>query len=94
LLDYVKRVLRKTYTKTPDISRNGQAVTICFNDFVVDVIPGFERLGGGYLIPNAIKYNWISTDPKQHIKIMSDRNEYHHRKLKPLIKMIKCWNRK
>ncbi|MED1945892.1 hypothetical protein ABE237_21950 [Brevibacillus formosus] len=27
LLDMVKRVLRKEYTKTPDISRNGQAVT-------------------------------------------------------------------
>jgi hypothetical protein len=28
LLDLVKRTLRKTYTKTLDISRNGQAVTI------------------------------------------------------------------
>jgi hypothetical protein len=28
LLDWVKRTLRKTYTLTPDISRNGQAVTI------------------------------------------------------------------
>src|SRR6266850_1992058 len=28
LLELVKRTLRKTYTKTPDIARNGQAVTI------------------------------------------------------------------
>lgn len=43
LLDLVKRTFRKTYTKTPDISRNGQAVTIRFEDFVVDVVPGFNR---------------------------------------------------
>ncbi len=49
LLDLVKRTLRKTYTKTPDISRNGQAVTICFDDFRVDVVPAFYRQGGGLL---------------------------------------------
>ena len=36
LLDFLKHTLRKTYTRTPDISRNGQAVTIRFEDFVVD----------------------------------------------------------
>src|SRR5438093_816690 len=53
LLDLVKRTLKRTYTRTPDISRNGQAVTIRFDDFVVDVVPGFNRQGGGCLIPNS-----------------------------------------
>jgi len=63
LLDFVKRTLRKTYTRTPDISRNGQAVTIRFEDFVIDAVPAFNREGGGYLIPNSISQKWISTDP-------------------------------
>src|SRR5438132_1579102 len=46
LLDRMKRVLRRTYPRTPDISRNGQAVTISFTDFKVDVVPGFYRTGG------------------------------------------------
>jgi hypothetical protein len=41
LLDYTKRLLLKTYTSTPDISRNGQAVSVRFADFVVDVVVGF-----------------------------------------------------
>ena len=45
LLDFLKRTLRKTYTRTPDISRNGQAVTLRFTDFVVDVVPSFSREG-------------------------------------------------
>jgi tRNA nucleotidyltransferase (CCA-adding enzyme) len=47
LLDLLKRTLRRTYTRTPDISRSGQAVSIRFEDFVVDVVPSFYREGGG-----------------------------------------------
>lgn len=93
LLDLVKKTLRRTYTKTPDISRNGQAVTIRFDDFMVDVVPAFDRKGGGYLIPNSISQSWISTDPKKHVEIMSQQNKIHQGKLVPLVKMIKGWNK-
>lgn len=93
LLDLVKRTLRKTYTNTPDISRNGQAVTICFNDFKVDVVPAFYRQGGGFLIPNSISQSWISTDPKKHVAVMSTSNAAHNNDMVPLIKMIKGWNK-
>lgn len=93
LIDLVKRTLKRTYPKTPDISRNGQAVTITFTDFMVDVIPAFEREGGGYFIPNSINQSWIATDPKAHVHIMSAANEVHNGDLVPLIKMIKGWNR-
>lgn len=93
LLDLVKRALRRTYTRTPDISRNGQAVTIQFKDFDVDVVPGFRRQGGGFLIPNSISASWLSTDPKRHVEISAAANKSHDGDLVPLIKMIKCWNR-
>jgi len=92
LLDLVKRTLKKTYTRTPDISRSGQAVSIRFEDFVVDVIPGFSRQGGGYLIPNSVTKSWLSTDPKKHVEIMSAQNKAHQGDLVPLIKMVKGWN--
>lgn len=93
LLDLVKRTLLRTYTRTPHISRDGQAVTIHFNDFLIDVVPGFHRQGGGYLIPNSIKQNWIATDPTKHVELISESNASHEYKLVPLIKMIKAWNR-
>lgn len=93
LLDLVKKTLRKTYTQTPDISRSGQAVSIRFTDFVVDVVPAFYRQGGGYLIPNSIRQSWISTDPKKHVEIISQSNTTHNANLVPLIKMIKGWNK-
>jgi len=93
LLDLVKSTLRKTYTKTPDISRNGQAVAIRFDDFMVDVVPAFNRKGGGYLIPNSISQSWISTDPKKHVEIFSAANSAHDGDFIPLVKMIKAWNK-
>lgn len=93
LLDLLKRALKRTYTRTPDISRNGQAVTITFTDFIVDVVPVFDRKGGGYLIPNSISQSWLSTDPKKHIEICAAENQAHNGNLVPLIKMMKRWNK-
>lgn len=93
LLDLIKRTLRQTYTRTPDISRNGQAVTIRFEDFVVDVVPGFSRNGGGYLIPNSITGSWLSTDPKKHVELISNANTAHNGDFIPLVKMLKAWNK-
>lgn len=93
LLDKVKGVLRKTYTKTPDISRDGQAVTITFTDFKVDVVPTFYRNGGGFLIPDVQLKRWIATDPKRHLDLWTAENKAHNGDLIPLIKMLKTWNK-
>lgn len=93
LLDLLRRTLLRTYTRTPHIARDGQAVTIHFNDFLVDVVPGFHAQGGGYIIANSIKQEWISTNPVRHVELISNSNQAHEYKLVPLIKMIKAWNR-
>ena len=93
LLDKVKRVLLKQYTSTPKISRDGQAVTITFTDFVVDVVPAFNRQGGGYLIPDSIQKRWIESDPKRHVEIWAEANKKHGYRLVPIIKMVKAWNK-
>ncbi|MFH1563354.1 MAG: CBASS oligonucleotide cyclase [Nitrospirota bacterium] len=93
LLDKVKRVLLKTYTKTPKISRNRQAVTITFTDFIVDVVPAFNREGGGYLIPGTVQKVWIATNPKIHVDVMASENKNHNGDLVPIVKMVKGWNK-
>ncbi len=93
LIDRVKRVLKQSYPTTPEISRNGQAVTITFTDFKVDVVPAFNRQGGGYLIPDAVMGRWISTDPTQHVTIWNNANVVHLFQLAPVMRMVKQWNR-
>lgn len=93
LLDLGKRTLLKTYTRTPDISRNGQAVTIRFDDFVVDVVFGFNRSGGGYIMANALNNTWLETDPKRHVDLIAQSNKAHNGDFVPLVKMLKGWNK-
>ncbi|MEI6069727.1 MAG: hypothetical protein WCP96_20505 [Methylococcaceae bacterium] len=93
LLERLRTVLLRTYTTTPKISRNGQAVTITFTDFVVDVVPAFNRQGGGYIIPDSANGCWISTDPTVHAEKLTVQNKAHNGDLVPLTKMVKGWNR-
>lgn len=93
LLERLRTILLRIYTTTPRISRNGQAVTITFTDFVVDVVPVFNRQGGGYIIPDSPNGCWISTDPKVHAAKLTEQNKAHNGDLVPLIKMVKGWNR-
>ena len=97
LLDKVKSTLKKAYPNTADISRDGQAITISFHDFKVDVVPAFHRMLSffvpGYLIANTITKTWVITNPKKHIEIWSKANQEHNGDLIPLIKMMKAWNK-
>ncbi|AIC30006.1 nucleotidyltransferase domain-containing protein (plasmid) [Rhizobium etli bv. mimosae str. IE4771] len=93
LLSAVMRALKREYPKTPKIKPDGQAVTITFADFKVDVVPGFYRTDGGFLIPDGNLSRWIATDPKKHVELWSASNKVHSGSLVPLIKMLKCWNR-
>lgn len=93
LLASLMATLKTRYPKTPKIKPAGQAVTITFTDFEVDVVPGFRRKGGGFLIPDASMNRWIATDPKEHVQMWSVLNKGHNGMMVPLIKMMKCWNR-
>jgi hypothetical protein len=93
LLDKVKRAIEKTYRDTK-ISRAGQAVTVKFSDFYVDVVPGFYRNGGGYLIPDSPDKRWIETDPTKHVELWADLNRKKSGSFVPLLKMLKQWNRR
>jgi len=92
LLDKVRSVLCDKYTTTT-VSRNGQAVTIKFSDYCVDVVPGFLTQSADYLIPDSITKRWIYTNPKKHNEAMTQTNAKRDKSFVPLIKMIKAWNR-
>ena len=97
-LDLVRTVLLDEYKKGTKISRNGQAVTITFSDFVVDVVPAFERPwwswdSTGWDICDSGSGAWISTNPKRHVELSARANRTHHQNLVPRIKQLKAWNR-
>jgi predicted nucleotidyltransferase len=58
-----------------------------------DVVPAFERKGGGYEIPDARRGRWIATNPKVHAEITTAKNKACEKAFIPFVKMIKGMNR-
>ncbi|TEB09084.1 CBASS oligonucleotide cyclase [Pelotomaculum propionicicum] len=96
LLSAVKEVLVDAY-KTTRIRVDGQAVSMYFSDFTVDVVPAFGIIDNGkwvdWWIPDSPGDTWIRTNPKNHQQIMTEANRRCNNMFKPMVKMIKAWNR-
>ena len=97
VLDLVRKSLLDEYPRTPKISRNGQAVTISFSDFVVDAVPAFKlpwwSWNDGWEICDSGSDGWITTNPKKHVELSSRGNRTHGGELVPRVKQLKAWNR-
>jgi len=96
VLELVKKALLDEYKRGTGISRNGQAVTITFTDFVVDVVPAFVlpwwTWNDGFEICDSGSNSWITTDPKKHVELSATANRAHGGHLVPRIKQLKAWN--
>jgi hypothetical protein len=81
--------------KTVSIDDRCCVVTFDIREEVVsfDVIPAFARSPTGFLIPDRRLGRWIATDPTRHAELATDKNKACHDRWKPLVKMIKGWNR-
>ena|SRR5579872_1008967 len=94
ILRKVEGVLKKKYSK---VSKGWRSVEIEFgpSEKVVsfDIVPAFERKGRGYEIPDSPSKTWIGTDPTVHADKATEKNDELDGKWKPLVKMIKGWNR-
>jgi hypothetical protein len=92
VLGLVASHLRASYP-TSRLRVQNRSVNLALIRFGFDVVPAFHRRGGGFLIPSMKSNSWVSTDPKAHEIAVSNANLACGGKLKPLIKMVKCWNR-
>jgi len=89
-LYWVRGKLNEGYEKTR-VSSRGLSVKLDFSIVEADVVPCFVRRGEGYLMPNGAG-GWLATNPRFHMKLMSDSNVASGSRLKPLVKLAKAWN--
>ncbi|MFF8728951.1 CBASS oligonucleotide cyclase [Streptomyces sp. NPDC015171] len=57
-----------------------------------DVVPGFAE-DDHYLIPDDVLAEWIPTNPKVHAELATEANKAFSERWKPVVKMVKTWNR-
>ena len=94
LLDALETLLADRW---PGAYRDGMAVVITYgNDdevMSINVVPAFDRKGGGYFIPDPAAGTWIATNPKRHHELSIAKNAECNGKFVPFVKMIKGINR-
>lgn len=81
------------------VGARGQAVRLFYDQPPhVDIVPAVRRDSGGYFIPSGDtdfwgRHRWLTTDPDEHTRWMSQQNTALGYNLKPLIRLLKRWNR-
>jgi hypothetical protein len=93
----VRDALNKYQVKV--VGARGQAVRLFYESPPhVDIVPAVKRDSGGYFIPSGETdfwggHRWLTTDPDEHARWMSEQNAALAYNLKPLIRLLKRWNR-
>jgi Second Messenger Oligonucleotide or Dinucleotide Synthetase domain len=81
------------HTRVEQVGTRGQAVRLFYSSgAAVDVAPVFPRQGGGFLLPDGVG-GWLATNPLMHEKWSAQRNKELSHQMKPLVRMLKAWNR-
>ena len=103
ILNRLQEVLAPKYGDNR-VQVDGMAVTVDFgvtvtaedetNDQVmsIDVVPAFPD-DGHYEIPDESRSIWIKTDPEVHAQLAVKAHESYQREWKPIVRMLKKWNR-
>ena len=100
MLQAIEKCLKRTYDEV-EIGR--RSVTVEFEKpnyadghegkiLSIDAVPAFQ-VGDDYEIPDKVTGTWIKTNPETHAEKATAKNEQLDGQWKPLVKMIKAWNR-
>jgi hypothetical protein len=94
LLQDVRKAIKSTYPST-EIRADGQVVVVSFQNYVIEVCPGFLQTGGNFKYPDANGGgSWKYTDPKPEIKETHDFDQKTNGNFKKLAKMARAWKNK
>lgn len=90
-LYWLRDALNKKYSGTT-VSTKQVAIRMELSENLkVDLVAGFDRNGGGFLIPDG-KGGWQSTNPPFHDDLVTKANVRLGSQLKPLVRLMKAWN--
>lgn len=94
ILDKLAIVLGSKYEDVI-VDRMGCTVNFESGDETIsfDVVPAFERATDEFEIPDARSGNWITTNPKHHHEMSTEKNSICDGKYVPFVKMVKAINR-
>lgn len=94
LLGYLRKFI-ETYYSTSEIYRDSPTMVLNLNHIKFELVPATQDYLGNLSIPSKsnLLTEWMSTDPTGFNKKLTDANTRNSSKLKPVIRLMKYWNR-
>lgn len=94
LLGYLRKFM-ETYYSTSEIYRDSPTMVLNLNHIKFELVPATQDYFGNLSIPSKsnLLTEWMSTDPTGFNKKLTDANTRNSSKLKPVIRLMKYWNR-
>ncbi len=96
VLKRVRQALKEAWPdkELPILQQHSVHIGFSGSGIEFDVVPAFEQPGqGAYFIPERETGRWIRSNPRLHQERSTKANEQAGKKLKPLLKVVKHWNR-
>lgn len=91
LLQEVRASLRERYPRT-DIKADGQVVVVSFEAYVVEVLPAFLMVDGGYTFGDSNDGgSWKECRPRKEMSAVDAMNARTNGNLKHVCKMLRAW---
>lgn len=94
LLEYLRNFM-KYYYNTSEIYKDSPTMVLELNHIKFELVPAIQDYFGKLSIPSKSKTltEWMSTDPIGFNKKLTDANIRNNSMLKPVIRLIKYWNK-
>lgn len=93
VLTKIKKYLNDQSDYKDKVTQDRPCVTVKLSDKNFDVLPSFEQLGGGYLIPNYDLKSWTYAYPEKLTTDLDDVHRLRNYRVKQTVKAAKYWNR-
>lgn len=93
VLESFARALRLRYPETA-VHTQRRSVRLALAHLDIDCVPAIEEKPGSefILVPDRVDGGWVRSSPSRHKAVAIEVNERNKRLLKPLVKLLKCWN--
>lgn len=92
LLTRIKNVLKERYATTNEIKNWTKIVRIWFQSFAIELLPGYEKEDGTFMIPNTWEWDeWEEFNPREEIGDFYESNRKTSGITRKAIKLIKAW---
>lgn len=94
-LDYLRSFVTSRYA-TSEVKQSYPTIVLSLNHINFELVPSIynHNYNYGYSIPSPASHwsDWMSTNPSETNKLITDINKANDFQIKPLVRLIKYWN--